>query len=123
MAKHLEKAYAERTVTPKVVPLPQQYKDHNSGLLNQKITPGGMGEIYGAHLNFDLLHEASGIYFIDKETGIETKVAVLGILEPKKLIFMIPKLGPGTYFIEVRKAYSEAQLMRSGRLSNELICN
>jgi hypothetical protein len=39
MAKHLEKASAERTVTPKVAPLPMQYKDHNSGLLNKKITP------------------------------------------------------------------------------------
>ena len=109
----LEKLKAD---TPQ--PLLQQFKDINSDLRNQQLTPGGMGELVGFRLKFDETDPKQGIFFLS-ENGAPVRAEVIGANQPKKLLFMVPDLDEGPYQIEVRAKFGD-NMIRGGRLLTKL---
>ena len=105
-----------KSSTPK--PDIMAFTDVHSGLLNERITPSGIGTIIGSELKFNPENAEEGIFFVNDTT---TKVQVLATRTERKLMFSIPQLTPGSYALEVRKAYKTNNEIRTGALSELLI--
>jgi hypothetical protein len=84
------------------------YTDLNSGELNRRITPGGMGQLTGYRLRFDPADPEQGIFFIN---GSATRVSVTGKNNPSELVFLVPAgLTPGDYRLELRSTMGNGAL-------------
>lgn len=106
------------TVIPK--PVLVQFKDVNTNTLNESITPGGMGELFGAELKVDMEDPSQGIFLIAAD-NTTTRVETVGRNKPANLLFMIPSgLPSGQYEIEVRAKVRKGAELRTGRLSSIL---
>jgi hypothetical protein len=66
-----------------------EYLDINSGERNSIVTKGGMGQIMGHRLKFELADSQQGIFLIDAQ-GEETRIATVGENKPSRLMFMLP---------------------------------
>ncbi|HPI12389.1 MAG TPA: DNA-binding domain-containing protein [Catalimonadaceae bacterium] len=121
--KRMKKATAQREIGKERKPMPVSFTDHNSGVENQTLTGGSIGELYGYELKYEAGEPKAGIFFIDTVSKQETQVRVVSILEPQKLMFQIPVLAPGTYQIVVRKYYAGTKSLRQGILPDNLVCS
>lgn len=91
-----------------------EYLDINSGERNSLLTKGGMGQIMGHRLKFDLADSQQGIFLIDQKRK-ETRITTVGENKPSRLMFVLPAtLGTGDYELEVRAKINNA--FRSGKL-------
>lgn len=121
--KELRNAFRERVTVLKqetVVPTPNllEYTDFNTGERNSIITPGGMGQINGHRLKFDVTDPAQGIFFVASD-GSEIRVSIIGQNKPSNLMFMLPaELTAGEYTLEVRVKMAED--LRTGSLNEAL---
>lgn len=106
----------------KPVPSLISFKDVASGLVNQLVTPGGVGQLAGHRLNFDESDPTQGIFFV-ASNGTATRVATMVRHKPAELIFMIPALSPGNYYVEVKAASRNSKDIRIGRLMHDLLVN
>jgi hypothetical protein len=113
------KARAARKATFTPTPCPLQYTDLNSGTIDQLLTPGGLGNLYGTHLRFDPADPAQGIVFLDGEGG-KTRVQVVATNKPRQLVFQVPPLPAGTYRLEVRATVYDSADVRGGTLGSRL---
>lgn len=121
LARRMKLASAKRTTgTTERKPMIQSCNDHNSGTRNKTLTPGGIGEITGTDLNFDLADAACGIFFILTASGKETRVQIVPTLLPSQLIFQIPPLEAGNYQLVVRKSYGRTKILRQGTANDTL---
>lgn len=90
------------------------FEDVSSGESKSLVTAGGFGKIVGHRLKFDPAVPEDGIFFIAAD-GAATKVDVVGQNTAGTLMFMIPKLDPGDYHLEVRVTVgSEVRVGRMG---------
>lgn len=86
-----------------------------------KASKGGIGIITGNELKFNPANAAEGIFFVTIATNAETKVTGIAQRTEAKLMFMIPSiLVAGTYYVEVRKAYTNANSIRSDAFEQNL---
>lgn len=110
-------------VTPRQrMPELSHYIDVNSDSRNEVITPSGAGRITGSLLKFDEDDASQGIFFVNANDGIETKIASSIIKnKPSELIFVNPDLPSGTYRLEVRSIVYNTTRIRKGVLSEQLI--
>jgi hypothetical protein len=120
--KRMKTATAQREIGKERKPMPVSFTDHNSSVVNQTLTAGSIGELYGYELKYEAAEPKAGIFFIDTVSKQETQVRVVSILEPQKLMFQIPDLAPGTYQIVVRKYYAGTKSLRQGILPDNLVC-
>lgn len=105
----------------KPAPVPMDYKDVATGLTNQVITPGGVGQLSGNRLNFDEADATQGIFLIGAD-NTAVRVTTMVHHKPALLIFMVPTgLAGGNYHIEVRAAAKNSKDVRTGRLPNDLV--
>jgi len=74
----------------KRMPIIRQFRDIVSNKVNREITPGGMGQITGDALKFNLKNAEEGVFFVHAD-GEETRVSMFANHTEKKLIFSIPK--------------------------------
>ena len=82
---------------------------------------GGIGIITGSELKFNPDNAAEGIYFVNTANNAETKVTEVAQRTDGKLMFMIPDtLVAGTYYVEVRRAYTSAGTIRSDAFEQNL---
>jgi len=82
---------------------------------------GGIGVITGSELKFNPANATEGIFFVNNATNAETKVTEVAQRTEGKLMFMIPStLVAGSYFVEVRKAYTNANSIRSDAFETNL---
>lgn len=107
-----------------VKPLPSliNFKDVASSNTNQTLTSIGVGHITGNRLNFDEADQTQGVFFV-ATNGIATRVTTMVRHKPTELIFMIPSLSSGNYYLEVRAAAKNSKEIRIGRLLNDLVVN
>lgn len=82
---------------------------------------GNIGVITGSQLKFNPANAAEGIFFVNVATNAETKVADIAQRTEGKLMFLIPtSLTAGTYYVEVRRAYTNANSIRSDAFEQNL---
>jgi len=97
------------------------YLDVHSKREDDLVTPGGMGKVRGTLLNFDPADPRQGIFFVAVADNQSTRVEQVAQNHPGELIFLVPPLPPGTYWIEVRaRPYERGQDIRAGRLQARL---
>ena len=88
---------------------------------HSKASKGGIGIITGSELKFNTANVAEGIFFVNIATNAETKSTEIAQRTEGKLMFMIPNtLVAGTYYVEVRKAYTNAVSIRSDAFEQNL---
>jgi len=106
------------TILP--APLVLEYTDLGSGETNDHVTPGSIGTINGSRLAFNELAEDEGIYFNSTSTPAKVKVTAIQKNKPSELVFMVPELSVGTYWLEVYKHFTPEGDLRMGRMDNIL---
>ena len=98
-------------------PNPLEYRDVGSDTTNDQVTPGNIGQLSGSRLKYDPAQADEGIYFLPTGGGAEIKVTTLQKNKPAQLVFLVPALMPGTYYLEVRaRMRAGATDLRTGRL-------
>lgn len=112
----LEDISTEKVRARKRYPTLLKMKDYASETDNDRLSPGGSGEIMGSLLKFDPEDSAQGIFFITAD-GTETKVTSVMLNTPSKLLFIVPRnLSAGTYKLEVRTIVRHTTSIRKGKL-------
>lgn len=113
-----EKMHPQKQIATEVRPILLEFIDTNSGERDSVLTPGGLGQLAGHRLKFDLADPGQGLFFIAAD-GSATRVEVIAKNTATELIFLIPvSLAPGDYTLEARVLFSEA--LRSGALAPTL---
>lgn len=116
----MAKASVEKILLPLPSPTLIEYFDVNTQTANSKLTPGGIGQIVGEELKYNLANVAEGI-FIVSSAGVATKVTIIASRTEGKLMFNIPTpLAAGSYSLEVRRGYGNAGVIRTGALNDQL---
>jgi DNA-binding domain/Domain of unknown function (DUF4469) with IG-like fold len=119
--KKMNNAKVEKTTQATAAPALIAFTDVNSQSTNSILTSGGIGQIIGEELKFNLDNAAEGIYFVAAD-GTATKVTVVASRTEGKLVFSIPTLAVGTYTLQVRKGYGSATIaVRTGSLQDALV--
>lgn len=105
-----QEANLEKIRFKKVVPKITELKDIQTGSVNSTITPGGIAEIKGDGLKFELDDLSQGVFLItDQET--EIRVEFIASNSPKKTIFLIPATLPtGTYYLAIKTGYDRENI-------------
>jgi hypothetical protein len=120
LTKKMAAASVEKITQTAPNPSLIDFLDINTQISNSKLTPGGIGQIIGSELKFDVSKLTEGIFFVDA-TGVSTKVSVIASRTDGKLMFGIPSgLAVGNYTLEVRKGYGVAGNIRVGTLNDTL---
>jgi hypothetical protein len=115
-------ATVEKVETVKPAPNPIEYRDISSDEINDTATVGNIGQLTGSRLKFDPAEADEGLYFVATAGG-DTKVAMVQKNKPSQLVFLVPPVAPGTYYLEVRARMgsgTSARQLRVGRLDATL---
>jgi len=117
---------AVKQIKPRFVkPDPEQPEiksiyDWGSDSANSKLSVGGTLELEGYALKiYD--QQEQGVFFINKNSGEETKANRLRTNEPKKITLSVPQLAAGLYRLEVRNTTRKGKTMRVCMSPIELI--
>jgi hypothetical protein len=117
LRRAMQRAQAQKQESSVRLPRPTNYLDLTSGEFNSVVTPGSMGQITGYQLKFDPADTSQGIFFIN---GSTTRVSIVGLNDPSKLMFMVPaSLTAGDYNLEIRSTMGNGTL-RTGLLPDTL---
>lgn len=120
LQQKMQQATVEKIKQALPSPVLLEFSDVNTGTINSKLTPGGIGMVIGEELKFNPEGADEGIFLV-KEGGNATKVTVLATRTEGKLMFSIPaNLKAGSYLLEVRRAYTNANAIRTGSLLDTL---
>ena len=96
------KVKCEKTEGASTDPYITEVKDVVSGKTNDILTKGGVVQLTGSRLKFDVTDASQGIFFV-AETGAPVRADVIAENKPARLMAIIPAdLAAGTYYIEVR---------------------
>ena len=113
----MKEARPEKVQELPASPYVLEYKDTNSSSLNLTLTPGGIGNLAGSDLKFNPANLEEGIFIVAVAGGVATKVSVISVRTEGKLSFLVPAgLVAGSYRVEVRRAYTSANTIRTGDL-------
>lgn len=96
------------------------HTDINASSENEYITPGGIVNVKGNHLVFNVNDPVQGIFYI-AENKTEYRVNTVGRITESELLFFTPeKLLHGRYGIEVRTFPEGSRLLTCGSLEQSL---
>lgn len=104
----------------KPAPALLEYVDLGSGDVNGTITLDNIGTINGHRLKFDPGQADEGIYFVNVDGGAEVKATAIQKNKPGQLVFLVPAIASGQYYLEVRKRFRDSSELRTGRLDETL---
>jgi len=117
------RAGAQVTKAEATKPAPNliEYKDLGSNETNDGVTPGNIGTISGNRLKFNAPAADEGVFFVHATGNAgPVKVSAVQTNKPGQLVFLVPALSAGGYFIEVRARLQGGQGLRTGRLDSVL---
>lgn len=101
----------------------ERFEDIKTNSVNSRISPDGIGVIYGKNLKFDTQKDDEGLYLINESTKNSIKVVSFQKITDKTIVFQIPHLENGIYTMEiitrVRKGKAIRRNKTSFKLSNE----
>jgi hypothetical protein len=112
-----ENAHTSKQATRLRTPSVFEYSDLASNTTNSFVTSGNIGSITGRNLSFNQQSEDEGIFFVSTGDNHKTKVQSVETNKPSRLIFMVPDLPEGSYYLQVSTRYTPAGDLRSGRLN------
>lgn len=96
------------------------YLDHARESRNDKLTPGGVGELRGKLLKVDPEAAKQGVYFLGDDGG-EVKSPLVIRNKPSNLLFEVPEsLAIGDYTLEIRSIVKRTSSIRTGQLGDSL---
>lgn len=110
----------EKIVQASPAPILIEFEDTGSGTFNSTVTPGNIGRIRGLKLKVDTAKAEDGVFFVPAGGGAAVKVPALANNKAGEVMFLIPALAAGTYRLEVRVAYTAANISRIGSLDSTL---
>ena len=118
------KVKCEKTEGVSTDPYITEVTDIVTGTVNTSLTKGGVVQLVGSRLKFDVKDTAQGIFFVP-ETGAPVRAAVIAENKPARLMAIIPAdLPAGTYYIEVRTKILEGnksgKTLKTGRFNKAL---
>ena len=118
------KVKCEKTEGASTDPYITEVTDIVTGTVNTSLTKGGVVQLVGSRLKFDVKDTAQGIFFVP-ETGAPVRAAVIAENKPARLMAIIPAdLPAGTYYIEVRTKILEGnksgKTLKTGRFNKAL---
>lgn len=103
-------------VAPSVI----EVRDVLSGTSNERITPGGVIQVFGSGLRIEGTEPAVGLWFVPAE-GAQPPVTAKALVsnKPSSLTAMVPALDAGTYRIRVATQYagSGSRLLKTPRVT------
>ena len=119
-----EKIRCEKTESLNTDPCIAEIKDVISGKTNTVLTAGGVIQISGTRLKFDVKDKTQGVFFIP-EAGKAVRSAIIAENTPARVTAIIPSdLPPGTYRIEVRTKITQSSKpvknFKTGRFDKQL---
>lgn len=91
-----------------------EVKDSVSGKVNERLTPGGVLEVWGNNIKIAGDHPECGLYFVP-ESGEAVKVQVIVQNKPSSLIVLIPMLSVGIYSLKVVTQFTNGHLLKLPR--------
>ncbi|MCX6351211.1 MAG: DUF4469 domain-containing protein [Bacteroidetes bacterium] len=100
------------------VPSPDiiQYFNLAAGENNAQAKIGAGARIIGSQLKFNPANAPDGVYFVPQGAGATIKVTQILSLTEGEIMFIVPAIAPlGQYFLEVRRAYTQANVIRQDR--------
>lgn len=131
--KRLEREFKGQARARKVegkvpYPTPRRYINLANPAAADRLIPGQMARLTGAHLKYDPADERQGLFLVpltagldSRPTGPAVRVSQVGHNTSRQLIFLLPlDLPPGPYRLEVRAVFGLDQL-RTGRLQEVLL--
>ncbi|GHV53929.1 hypothetical protein FACS1894181_17820 [Bacteroidia bacterium] len=94
-----------------------QIEDVASGSMNDQLTPGGILKVFGQKIKLAGDDPEVGIYFVGETTRARVKVAdnQIAVNAKSQLVFNVPVLTDGTYYLEVTTQYSGNTLLKAPR--------
>lgn len=109
-------------------PNPRRYINLADPAAADRLIPGQMARLTGAHLKFDPADERQGLFLVPLTAGLDSRpagpairVSQVGHNTSRHLIFLLPPdISPGSYRLEVRAVFGVGSL-RTGRLEEVLI--
>jgi hypothetical protein len=109
-----------KSVSP--MPDPQDFIDAATGEKNRTATPGGIANLKGYYLKFDLDDSGQGLFFISADNPQETfRVQQFTGVKPSELHFLIPPLPAGEYRVELRTKVRGGKNTRTGTLAEIIV--
>jgi hypothetical protein len=115
-----ERAQVQKAEATKPRPNPVEFIDTNTGRRNSILTPGGMAQLLGHRLKFDLNDPAQGIFFTHVGNGdTPVRAEVVGKNLPSEIMFLVPAALPdGDYALTIKAQFGDE--MRAGGLEEIL---
>lgn len=120
LAQKMLKTSVEKTTGSVLSPDIVDFNDINTNS-NTQASKGNIGVLVGSQLKFNAANPAEGVFFVNLATNAETKATNIAQRTEGKLMFLIPaSLAAGSYYIEVRRAYTNANRLRSDAYEQNL---
>jgi len=91
-----------------------EVKDSVSGKVNERLTPGGVLQVWGNNIKIAGEHPDCGVYFVH-ESGDTLKTQVIAQNKPKSFIVLIPMLSVGIYTLKVVTQFTNGHLLKLPR--------
>ena len=118
------KVKCEKTEGASTDPYITEVTDIVSGSVNTTLTKGGVVQLVGARLKFDVTDASQGIFFVP-ETGAPVRADVIAENKPARVMAIIPAgLKAGTYYVEVRTkvigSSQKSKTLKTGRFDKPL---
>ncbi|MEW6197161.1 MAG: DNA-binding domain-containing protein [Planctomycetota bacterium] len=101
-------------------PLLLELRDIASDTINKLLTPENIGQLTGSRLKYDPGEADEGVYCVAVSTQAATKVTTIQKNMPSQVVFLVPALAAGWYWLEVRNRQKGTQQLRMGRLPAQL---
>jgi len=122
------KVKCEKTEGASTDPYITEVTDIVSGKTNDVLTKGGVVQITGSRLKFDVTDAAQGIFFVPETgapEGAAVRADVIAENKPARLMAIIPAgLAAGTYYVEVRTkvigSSQKSKTLKTGRFDKPL---
>lgn len=94
-----------------------QITDLKSYSINEVITPQYSIRINGRRLKLTGNHPDIGVYFINRETGLHTRIEMSDIVrnDPSELMVMVPALAKGSYQLKIITQYVRGKILKEPR--------
>ena len=103
------------------VPHPVSIYNHRTASYEDTLSKGGTCTIKGRRLKCVHSQDDEGIFLIDPDTSNATKMVEISHNTARKLMFQVPDVAPGEYFLEVRSRLTKnVKKLRVGSYSGRL---
>ena len=94
-----------------------QVTDVKTGSVNDMLTPNRNLRINGSKIKIDGDNAGNGVYFVNQDTGVRTRVddSEVATNNPSEVMIVIPELAAGSYRLEITTQYAPGKNLKQPR--------